>query len=133
MPIGSQISQQGPRSAAHSSTRKDPFHDPSPIQAGPPGSDVVDELLKPFQSYFNTYRTGQYHSPLVGDLLINPDRGEVPFNPQNNAQLQQQQQQQQPPPAQQQQQQAQQQQQQKSPEKKYRIKSMPKMPNGAPS
>ena len=129
MPIGSQISQQGPRSAAHSSSRKDPFHDPSPIQAGPPGSDVVDELLKPFQSYFNTYRTGQYHSPLVGDLLINPDRGEVPFNPQNNAQLQQQQQQQ-PPPTQQQQQA---QQQQKSPEKKYRIKSMPKMPNGAPS
>ena len=136
LPIGTQISNQSqhihPRSAAaHSSssrTRKDPFHDPAPIQVGPPGSDVVDELLKPFQSYFNTYRTGQYHSPLLGDLLINPDRAPsndaAVFIPAaNNSQHQQQQ-----PPQQQAQQQP-----QKSPEKKYRIKTMPKMSNGAPS
>jgi len=48
----------------------DPFHDPTANGqlAGHSGiiggssSDVVDELLKPFQSYFSIYRTGQYHS-----------------------------------------------------------------------
>ena len=39
---------------------KDPFHDPSPSKSGNGGSDIVDELLKPLQSYFNIYRTGQY-------------------------------------------------------------------------
>ena len=49
----------------------DPFHDPtangtlretSLVGGGLAGSssDVVDELLKPFQSYFSIYRTGQY-------------------------------------------------------------------------
>jgi hypothetical protein len=33
------------------------------------GSDVVDELLKPLQSYFSIYRTGQYHSPTGEGLL----------------------------------------------------------------
>ena len=40
------------------------------------GSDVVDELLKPLQSYFSIYRTGQYHSPtgegLLGQLGVTP-------------------------------------------------------------
>ena len=134
LPIGTQMTQQQVVTQNTSvpppgPTRKDPFHDPSPIHIGPPGSDVVDELLKPFQSYFNTYRTGQYHSPMIGDLLVNHSNpadaaGGVPFNPNNAPPTIQAQQ---PPPPQQQQQQ-----QQKSPEKKYRIKSMPKIPNGAP-
>jgi len=35
---------------------------------GGSSSDVVDELLKPFQSYLSIYRTGQYHGHL-GDIL----------------------------------------------------------------
>ena len=114
LPIGSQISSQ---------PRKDPFHDPSPVQAGPSGSDVVDELLKPFQSYFSIYRTGQYHNPLAaaGEANDFASNGVVQNQMQQQAPAshQQQQQQQQPP--------------QRSPDKKYRIKSIPKMPNGAPA
>lgn len=45
---------------------KDPFHDPSPSKSGNGGSDIVDELLKPLQSYFNIYRTGQYGNQVDG-------------------------------------------------------------------
>jgi RNA recognition motif-containing protein len=57
--------------AANSSkTPNDPFHDPRPSgQNGLVGSsDVVDELLKPLQSYFSIYRTGQYHGLLGGSV-----------------------------------------------------------------
>ena len=51
---------------------EDPFHDPivgsngqndhiGNVLGSGSSSDVVDELLKPFQSYFSIYRTGQYH------------------------------------------------------------------------
>ena len=53
-----------------SESSQDPFHDPvsSSRQNGHAGSsDIVDELLKPLQSYFNTYRTGQFASLLGGD------------------------------------------------------------------
>ena len=45
-------------------------HDPfSRAHAGPPGSDVVDELLKPLQSYFSVFRTGQYGAGMEHDLV----------------------------------------------------------------
>jgi hypothetical protein len=49
---------------------KDPFHDPSPSKSGSGASDVVDELLKPLQSYFSIYRTGQYTNPLDGVRML---------------------------------------------------------------
>ena len=53
-----------------SNSSQDPFHDPSSSSGGQNGhagsSDVVDELLKPLQSYFVTYRTGQFASLLGG-------------------------------------------------------------------
>ena len=123
---------QGHQGQQGGQQRKDPFHDPiGPRQAGP-SSDVVDELLKPFQSYFSIYRTGQYHNnPIlaennpINDFASNGN----PINPMQKLQMQQQQQQLQ---QQQQQQQQQQAQQQRSPDKKYRIKNMPKnnVPNG---
>ena len=35
-------------------------HDPFRNKSAQAGSDVVDELLKPLQSYFSVFRTGQY-------------------------------------------------------------------------
>jgi len=53
--------QQHARQSAPSPS--DPFHDPPVMPSeNVAGNSVVDELLKPFQSYFNIYRTGQYHS-----------------------------------------------------------------------
>ena len=106
--IGSQISPP----------RKDPFHDPSPVKTGPSGSDVVDELLKPFQSYFSIYRTGQYHNPLGAagdsgnDFASNgvPQQSSQMSPPHNSSQ-----------------------QPQRSPDKKYRVKNIAKMPNGGPA
>ena len=130
MPLRSQafaaaagLNQSQPGQSPGQPQRKDPFHDPGPRQAGP-SSDVVDELLKPFQSYFSIYRTGQYHNnPIlaennpINDFASNGN----PINPMQKLQMQQQQAQQQ-------------QQQQRSPDKKYRIKNMPKnqVPNGPP-
>merc|ERR1719414_5169 len=141
MPLRSQafaaagLNQSQPGQSPGQPQRKDPFHDPGPRQAGP-SSDVVDELLKPFQSYFSIYRTGQYHNnPIlaennpINDFASNGN----PINPMQKLQMQQQQQQLQQQQQQlQQQQQQQQAQQQRSPDKKYRIKNMPKnkVPNG---
>ena len=44
-------------------------HDPFSRAPAPPGSDVVDELLKPLQSYFNVFRTGQYTGGGLDDLV----------------------------------------------------------------
>ena len=92
--------QQHPGSGGSS----DPFHDPSSVaNGGLGGSDVVDELLKPLQSYFSIYRTGQYQS-------LHPGSEEPAFNgsgtPPHSAN--------------------------RSPDKKYRIKSMKQQqpPNG---
>ncbi|TRY74404.1 hypothetical protein TCAL_16862 [Tigriopus californicus] len=63
---GSNTSASGPPTSS-SSGNLDPFHDPSTLENGPGGKDVVDELLKPFQSYFQIYQTGQYQH-LRGDL-----------------------------------------------------------------
>ena len=41
----------------HGGGQHDPFRNNKGAQAG---SDVVDELLKPLQSYFSVFRTGQY-------------------------------------------------------------------------
>ena len=46
-------------------------HDPFSRAPAPPGSDVVDELLKPLQSYFNVFRTGQYTGDRGLDDLVN--------------------------------------------------------------
>ena len=59
-----------------SNSSQDPFHDPSSSSGGQNGhgsSDVVDELLKPLQSYFVTYRTGQFASLLGGGGDSGPD------------------------------------------------------------
>lgn len=45
---------------AHNSVLAAGQHDPFSRGPAPPGSDVVDELLKPLQSYFSVFRTGQY-------------------------------------------------------------------------
>ena len=90
---------------------KDPFHDPSPSKSGTGASDVVDELLKPLQSYFSIYRTGQYTNPLDGVGLLG---GAVDQFVSNGH----------PPPVQQQQ--------QRSPDKKYRIKSVKNGGNASP-
>ena len=91
--------QQGPPPRT-----KDPFHDPSPSKCGTGASDVVDELLKPLQSYFSIYRTGQYSNPLDGVAMMANQLNEQYANGH-------------PPPSQPQQQ-------QRSPDKKYRIKSV---------
>jgi len=83
---------------------KDPFHDPSPSKSGTGASDVVDELLKPLQSYFSIYRTGQYTNPLEGVGLLGSGSDQFASNGH-------------PPPSSSQQQ-------QRSPDKKYRIKSV---------
>ena len=109
---------QQPSAGGNAQSRKDPFHDPAPRgQAMGSSSDVVDELLKPFQSYFSIYRTGQYHNnPIlaennpINDFASNGN----PINPMQKLQMQQQQQQQQ----------------QRSPDKKYRIKNVPKNGGG---
>ena len=44
-------------------------HDPFSRAPAPPGSDVVDELLKPLQSYFSVFRTGQYTGGALDDLV----------------------------------------------------------------
>lgn len=64
---GSNSSAGGASASSSSSGNLDPFHDPSTLENGPGGKDVVDELLKPFQSYFQIYQTGQYQH-LRGDL-----------------------------------------------------------------
>jgi len=92
-----------------SSESQDPFHDPgsSSGQNGHAGSsDVVDELLKPLQSYFNTYRTGQFASLLGGDNGAEGGGGLGPLINGVGADG------------------AQQQHHQRSPDKKYRIKSV---------
>ena len=81
---------------------KDPFHDPSPSKSGSGASDVVDELLKPLQSYFSIYRTGQYTNPLDGVGLLGSAADQFVSNGH-------------PLPSQQP---------QRSPDKKYRIKSV---------
>uniref|UniRef100_A0A0K2V405 RRM domain-containing protein n=1 Tax=Lepeophtheirus salmonis TaxID=72036 RepID=A0A0K2V405_LEPSM len=119
-----------------STRKKDPFHDPNiskNVQA-----DVVDELLKPFQSYFSIYRTGQYSHPLGGFSNNHHTQTPVENHPQSQSvtshspQQQPPQQQQQPPPQQQQhhhhhhhQQQQQQQQQQQKQQKNHRILTSP--------
>jgi hypothetical protein len=137
-PIGSQLSSSTSNSNSGGGRKIDPFHDPLPVKLGANGSDVVDELLKPFQSYFSIYRTGQYHNPLgsSGDQVpLQGIPGMPDFNPANGVPV--------PPPPMAsmpvashplpQHAPQQQQQQQRSPDKKYRIKSVPKMPNGAPT
>jgi len=63
-------------SRPHSSERHghhDPFHTPDKNKNAA-GSDVVDELLKPLQSYFSVFRTGQYshgHGLLDGEMMMN--------------------------------------------------------------
>ena len=44
-------------------------HDPFSRAPAPPGSDVVDELLKPLQSYFSVFRTGQYTGGTLDDFV----------------------------------------------------------------
>merc|ERR550539_1963904 len=44
-------------------------HDPFSRAPAPPGSDVVDELLKPLQSYFSFFRTGQYTGGTLDDFV----------------------------------------------------------------
>ena len=44
-------------------------HDPFSRAPAPAGSDVVDELLKPLQSYFSVFRTGQYTGGTLDDLV----------------------------------------------------------------
>ena len=44
-------------------------HDPFSRAPAPPGSSVVDELLKPLQSYFSVFRTGQYTGGMDADLV----------------------------------------------------------------
>ena len=44
-------------------------HDPFSRGPAPPGSDVVDELLKPLQSYFSVFRTGQYTGGGLDDMV----------------------------------------------------------------
>ena len=78
---------------------KDPFHDPSPSKCGTGASDVVDELLKPLQSYFSIYRTGQYNNPLDGVAMMNHMGDQFASNGHHQHQ-------------------------QRSPDKKYRIKSV---------
>ena len=84
------------RSSSNRHHPDDPFHDPNPMGGCSNGhlglgggSDVVDELLKPFQSYFNIYRTGQYHAPLgdtLGGLTPSPNNPPVPgMNEQGNS------------------------------------------------
>ena len=56
----------------HSSERSQ--HDPFSTNSVQAGSDVVDELLKPLQSYFSVFRTGVYdhgnhHGLLDGDMV----------------------------------------------------------------
>ncbi len=58
----------------------DPFHDPSSVKNGLGGSDVVDELLKPLQSYFSIYRTGQYQSLHPGSDETPSGQGGNNFN-----------------------------------------------------
>ncbi len=104
--------QQGPPPTR----TKDPFHDPSPSKCGTGGSDVVDELLKPLQSYFSIYRTGQYSNPLDGVAMMNHmgpgGDQQQQFNAVSSSSNGHQQ--------------------QRSPDKKYRIKSV-KNGGGSPS
>lgn len=112
-----------------SQQRNDPFHDPSPIKTGPSGSDVVDELLKPFQSYFSIYRTGQYHNPLGAAGSENDSfANATPVTSSSSPSSQQPQKQPQTPSSTSVALQNQQcsQQLQRSPDKKYRTKSMAK-------
>ena len=46
-------------------------HDPFSRAPAPPGSDVVDELLKPLQSYFSVFRTGQYTGGGLESEMVN--------------------------------------------------------------
>ena len=46
-------------------------HDPFSRAPAPPGSDVVDELLKPLQSYFSVFRTGQYTGGGLESEIVN--------------------------------------------------------------
>ena len=59
---------QEPLSARHDE-RHVLQHDPFSRAPAPPGSDVVDELLKPLQSYFSVFRTGQYTGGTLDDLV----------------------------------------------------------------
>merc|ERR1719150_1800799 len=59
---------QEPLSARHDE-RHVLQHDPFSRAPAPPGSDVVDELLKPLQSYFSVFRTGQYTGGALDDLV----------------------------------------------------------------
>ncbi len=73
-----QLTQRAQQQESSSTSSSDPFHDPSPVRNGFGGSDVVDELLKPFQSYFSIYRTGQYQSLHGGASSSSGDPGELP-------------------------------------------------------